>query len=79
MDDAVRAVRRRALAGAPVELLAGMVAACDVCSLRAGEIADCFSAFNRPEHQKSREDDECEGDADGCHGCYLLGNNTVVV
>ena len=47
VDDAALAVRRRALAGAPVEPLALMVAARDVCVLHARVSADCFGALRR--------------------------------
>ena len=54
VDDAALAVRRRALAGAPVELLARIVAAGDVRSSDAGEIADGLAGLNdRPQYQKT--------------------------
>jgi hypothetical protein len=53
VDNAALAVRRRALAGAAVELLRRVVLAGDVGSSHAVEIADGFTGLNRPQYHKS--------------------------
>lgn len=53
MDDAVDAIRRRASAGAPVELLVWMVAAGDVRPFSAEQCADRFSVLDPLQHHEA--------------------------